>query len=250
MDAAELFRQHLTVIGQIAGALCRRHGITDHDAEDFVADVRLKLCADDYAIVRKFQGKSSFTTFLTVVISKALVDHHRRIWGKWSPSSQAKRLGTVAVQLETLVYRDGCTFDTARQILQERHGAHVAGPALRTMFAQLPRRTPRRFDGEGELSLIPADEGADSRADASERDAQLAAASDALRRALDDLPDEDRLIIKLLYYEGLTVAEIARGLGLEQPRLYPRIKQLLGSLKKVLTGQGISADFLERLGST
>jgi RNA polymerase sigma factor for flagellar operon FliA len=249
MDAAELLRQHLTVIGQIAGALCRRHGITEHDAEDFAADVRLKLCEDDYAIIRRFQGKSSFTTYLTVVISKSLVDHQRRLWGKWNPSSQAKRLGTVAVHLETLVYRDGRTFDAARQILEERHGAHLGGPALRTIFAQLPRRAPRRFEGEGELSLIPADEGADARADASERDTYFAAASDALHRALAELPAEDRLIIKLLYYEGLTVAEIARGLGLEQTRLYPRIKQLLASLRTALTGQGISADFLEGLGS-
>jgi len=68
MDAAELYRQHLAHIGQIAQSVCRRNGVNDHDAEDFASDVRLKLCDDDYGVIRKFQGKSSFTTYLTVVI--------------------------------------------------------------------------------------------------------------------------------------------------------------------------------------
>ena len=75
-------------------------------------------------------------------------------------------------------------------------------------------------------------------------------AEQALRRALQELPDEDRVIIRMLYYEGLSVAEIARGLRVEQQRLYPRIKQLLASLRKTLERQGISADFLEDLDSS
>ena len=75
-------------------------------------------------------------------------------------------------------------------------------------------------------------------------------AEQALRRALQELPDEDRAIIRMLYYEGLSVADIARGLRVEQKRLYPRIKQLLASLRKTLKRQGISADFLEDLDSS
>jgi DNA-directed RNA polymerase specialized sigma24 family protein len=54
----------------------------------------------------------------------------------------------------------------------------------------------------------------------------------------------------MLSYEGLSVADIARGLGIEQKRLYPRIKQLLAALRRTLISQGISADFLEDLDST
>jgi RNA polymerase sigma factor (sigma-70 family) len=96
MDAEEFYRQHLTAIGQIALSVCRRGGVDDHDAEDFASDIRLKLCDDNYAVIRKFQGKSSFTTYLTVVINKSFLDHRRKIWGKWTPSSQAKRLGARA----------------------------------------------------------------------------------------------------------------------------------------------------------
>jgi len=71
-----------------------------------------------------------------------------------------------------------------------------------------------------------------------------------LRAALQQLGDEDRAIIKMLYYDGLSVADIARGLGLEQQRLYPRIRQLLASLKQTLKRQGISGDLIKDLDSS
>ena len=250
MDAEELFRQHLTIIGQIAESICRRNGVSEHDAEDFSSDVRLKLCEDDFAVIRKFQGKSSFTTYLTVVINKAFLDYRRRIWGKWTPSSQARRLGAGAMLLETLIYRDGCSFDAACQILEQKPGLALDRRQLRTVLAQLPRRSPRRFESDSGLDAVPSADGADVDVLASERDDQLATAEEALRRALLELSDEDRAIIRLLYYESLSVADIARGLGVEQKRLYPRIKQLLASLRKALQSQGVSADFLEGLDSS
>jgi RNA polymerase sigma factor for flagellar operon FliA len=250
MDAEESFRQHLTIIGQIAGSICRRNGVTDHDAEDFASDVRLKLCENDFAVIRKFQGKSSFTTYLTVVINKLFLDYRRRIWGKWTPSSQARRLGAGAMLLETLIYRDGRSFDAACEILEQKPGLAIDRRQLRTMLAQLPRRSPRRFEGDAGLDMVPSSDDADTNVLASERDDQLADAKDALRRALHELPDEDRAIIRMHSYEGLSVADIARGLGVEQKRLYPHIKQLLAALRRTLTSQGVSADVLENLDST
>lgn len=250
MDAEELFRQHLTVIGQIAESTCRRNGVNGRDAEDFASDMRLKLCENDYAVIRKFQGKSSFATYLTVVINKGFLDYRRRIWGKWSPSSQARRLGNVAILLETLVYRDGGSFDAACLILEQKHGLAIDRRQLRAILAQLPRRSQRRFEGEDGLDTLPSADSADAHVLADERDDQLAAAEEALRRALRELPDEDRAIVRMLYYEGMSVADVARGFGVEQKRLYPRIKQLLASLGKNLKNQGISPDFLDDLDSS
>jgi RNA polymerase sigma factor for flagellar operon FliA len=247
VDAEELYRQHLTSIGQIALSVCRRHGVEDHDAEDFASDIRLKLCDDNFAVIRNFKGRSSFTTYLTVVINKSFLDHRRRIWGKWRASSQAKRGGDMAVLLERLVYRDGHSFDAACQILEQKHGSAIDRAALRKTLGTLPRRSPRRFDGEEGLSSVPSADTADVDLLAGERDQRLAAAEGALRAALEALPDEDRAIIRMMYYEGLSVADIARGLRAEQKRLYPRIKRLLASLKSVLGSQGISGDVLQEL---
>ena len=248
MDAEEFYNQHLPIIGQIASSVCRRNGLSDHDAEDFTSDIRLKLCDDNFAVIRKFQGKSNFTTYLTVVINKAFLDHRRRVWGKWSPSSQAKRLGDMVVALETLVYRDGLAFDSACAILEQKHGATVDRRQLRQTLSKLPRRSPRRFEGDDGLATLPSQDHADTSLLADERDQQVARAEDALRKALADLADEDRAVIRLLYYEGLSVAEIARNLDIEQKRLYPRIKLLLTSLRKTLKSQRIAADVLEHFG--
>jgi RNA polymerase sigma factor for flagellar operon FliA len=250
MDAEEVFRQHLPVIGQIAQSICRRNGVAHHDAEDFASDIRLRLCKDDFAVIRKFQGKSSFTTYLTVVMNKFFLDERRRQWGKWTPSSQAKRLGPKALVLETLVYRDGLTFDAACRVLEQKHGFTADRRELSAILAQLPRRAPRRFEGDDSLDLIASGEGTDARVLNNERDDRLAAAESALGRALQALPDEDRVIIRMLYYEGLSVADIARALHLEQARLYPRLRQLLAGLRRTLEAQGISGDFLQGIDSS
>lgn len=249
MDAERLFREHLQAIDNIAQSICRRNGVHEHEAEDFASDMRLKLCEADFAVIRKFREQSSFNTYLTVVIAKGFLDYRRRIWGKWSPSSRAKRIGKVAILLERLIYRDGYTFDAACQTLEQRHGVTIGRQKLRAMLAELPRRSPRRFeDGDG-LDEMPSAERADAPVLASERDDRLATAERTLRQALEQLSDEDRAIIRMAFYEGMSVAQIARGLGVDQTRLYPRIRQLLASLRKALDSQGISADFLRDLDS-
>src|SRR5215813_11390288 len=156
-DAEEIFKRHLPIIGQIALSVCRRHGVGDHDAEDFTSDVLLKLCDDNYAVIRKFQNRSSFATYLTVVINKTFLDHRRRLWGKWTPSAQAKRFGTIGVQLEKLVYRDRHSFDAACEMLAQKYSVTRALQTLREMFAELPRRSPpRQMEGGYEIKRVRA----------------------------------------------------------------------------------------------
>ena len=48
------------------------------------------------------------------------------------------------------------------EILEQKHGAATDPRQLRTMLAQLPRRSPRRFEGDDGLSAVPSPDGADS----------------------------------------------------------------------------------------
>lgn len=247
MDPEAFLRDHLAVIREIAESICRRNGVTAHDAEDFASEVRLKMYENDFAAVRAFQGKATFTTYLHVVISKFFIDYRRRTWGKWTPSAQAKRLGPVAILLEKLVYRDGCTFDAACRVIEQNPALATDRKQLQDMLSRLPRRAPRRFTGDDALEDMTTDASADDEVLADERGDHLAAAESALRIAIDDLPLEDRVIVRMLYYEGTSIADVARGLGLEQKRLYPRTKQILAALKKRLVERGISSDLLDDL---
>ena len=130
IDPRQWYVEQLDVINRIASSICRRNGVQGADAEDFASDVRLKLLQDDYAVLRKYRGASSRTTFLTVVISNLFRDHRIKHWGKWRPSAEAKRHGEVAVRLEAAMYRDELSFEQACRFLAWSRDplAAISGP--------------------------------------------------------------------------------------------------------------------------
>ena len=68
MSAEQLFLEQLPVIERAISFVCRRHNLRGADADDFASTVKLKLIDHDYAVIRSFQGRSSFATFITIVI--------------------------------------------------------------------------------------------------------------------------------------------------------------------------------------
>ena len=249
MDPRALYVGHLDVINRIAESLCRRNGVRGADAEDFVADVRLKLLQDDYAVLRKYRGASSVTTFLTVVISNLFRDHRTKRWGKWRPSAEAKRRGALAVKLETAIYRDEQSFEQACTILSNDGGQEVDRAELRQLYDALPRRLPRHIEDSSSVADVPASEMADSDVLERERAERIEAAKAALGRAVERLDPEDRLVVRLHFYEGFSIADVARAVGLPQKPLYTRLRRVLEALSKDLDGQGIGGDFRDWLNS-
>ena len=247
MDPRALYVEHLEVINRIAESLCRRNGIRGADAEDFVSEVRLKLLQDDYAVLRKFRGTSSTTTFLTVVISNLFRDHRIKEWGKWRPSAEARRRGEAAVLLEVAVYRDGRTFEEACAAIEHNGRLGVSRDDLRKIMAELPRRPARRVMEVMRDDDVPAEDRADESVLDGERDTLVRAATDALHRAVARLDSEDRVIIRMRFFEGFTIVQIARALGIEQKPLYARLRRILETLARDLAGQGVRSESIEWL---
>jgi RNA polymerase sigma factor for flagellar operon FliA len=240
--AAAIYLQHLQAIDRIASSLCRRHGIRGADAEDFTSEVRLRLLENDYAVIRKHRGDSSMITFLTVVIANLLRDYRIKLWGKWRPSAEAKRLGDNAVLLETAMYRDGLSFEDACALLERDVRLDIDRAQLRQIATKLPVRAPRRIEGEEALAEVPAVSQSDGRVLEAERREEHAAMQGVVTRWLATLASEDQLIIKLRFYEGLSVADVARALGVPQKPLYTRIARMLEALSVVLKREGIGPE--------
>src|SRR5262249_60887939 len=59
-------------------------------------------------------------------------------------SAGARRRARVALGLERLVYRDGCTFDEAMGILQTNEHVSESRDELHAIYAELPCRPSRR----------------------------------------------------------------------------------------------------------
>src|SRR5215467_8018208 len=102
----QVYLEHLATIERAAAHACRRYGLGPEDVEDFTQEVKLKVCADGYAVLRKYQGRSKLATYLVVVVQHALQDYANHMWGKWRPSEEAKRHRPLGVQLEKLLVCD------------------------------------------------------------------------------------------------------------------------------------------------
>src|SRR5215212_4670234 len=66
-DGPAMLLAHLPAVESVIAAVCRRHHLRREDAEDFGADVKLKLVENDYGILRKFRGQCQIRTYLAVV---------------------------------------------------------------------------------------------------------------------------------------------------------------------------------------
>jgi RNA polymerase sigma factor for flagellar operon FliA len=248
-DLEALFLEHLPWIDRVAGHLCRRHTLSGADAEDFASWARMKLMEDDYAVLRKFRGESALNTYLTVVLSMLFREYRVARWGRWRPSAAARREGPVAVRLETLVHRDGYRLDQAAELLHSAGDTDASETELARMLARLPGRTPLRPTevGADELEHTPAATSADELTERAESQAQRRRLRQALEHALDQLAPEDRVILRMRFWEDLSVADIARGLALPQKPLYRRIERALAVLRGHLQAAGITPDEVRML---
>jgi RNA polymerase sigma factor (sigma-70 family) len=236
----DLFLAQLERIDRIIDSICRRNGIRGDDADDVRSWLRTRLIDDDYAVFRRFAGRSSIGTYLTVVLTNLFRDYRIQQWGKWRPSAEAKRLGPLAVQLERLLYRDGCSLREAIQVIRSQ-GTQLPGDAdLARIADRLPRRTPRR-PAAALPDDLPSADTADDTVRASHSLRERGEIEAALESVFRELKAEDVVILKLRFWEGLTVADIARTLRLDQRSLYPRMQKLMGSLRTNLERLGVES---------
>jgi RNA polymerase sigma factor (sigma-70 family) len=237
-----LYLIHQAAIEAGIRAVCRRHRLRPEDAEDFASQVRLHLIQDDCAVLRRFQGRSSLTTYIMAVVTHLGQDWRNARWGKWRPSVEARRQGPVAVHLERLIRRDGMMFDEAFETLRTNFRVAESRRALEAIASTFPRTGRRRLVGADALeNRATTDLAPDMLAEASTSAIAVHVAIRRLTDAIATLPPDDALILKLRFEDGLSVAEIARSLRLDAKPLYRRIDRLFRRVRTDLEAHGIGA---------
>ena len=239
---APMLEPLLPEIDRVISWVSRRRGFSRDESEEFRSVVLLRLLEDDCAVLRRFDGRSLRSTYLTSVIMHQAHDFRVRKWGRWRPSAAAQRSGTAAVELETLVCRDGFTLDEAIAVIESRGRSRATKSELREIFARLPPRTPRRIEGEEALAGQAAPESAEDNLREGERAKARAELRALLAELLAAFGAEDRRLFRMRFVDGLQIATIAKLLGLEQRPLYPRIKRLLAGLKADFKDRGVGKD--------
>lgn len=251
--AESLFVASLGTIDAIVLSLARRRRLSADDTADLASMVRLRMIDDDYAILRKFQGRSSLKTYLTVVVYRLFLDERIARLGKWRPSSRARREGPTGVLFERLTTRDGLTFDEACAALETNHHIPIERTTLEGLYSRVRRSPLRRFVAIDQgLEEIPS--GLDSPEEGLagvERTYLAKRARTALARAVATLKPQDRRILQLRFCRGASIADIARTTGLKQKALYGRFERLLKTLRSHLEHSGIAGrDILDVIGRT
>src|SRR4030095_12695742 len=123
MPTYELFIEQAGTIDAILRQVCHRRRLAVDPCEEFSSWVRLRLLEGNSAILRKFAGRSTPRTFLVTVIQRLYLDWRNKEWGKWRPSTAARRKGAVAIELERLVLRDRLAVGEEGAAVLQRRGA-------------------------------------------------------------------------------------------------------------------------------
>lgn len=248
MKPEETYLQNLRTIKRIAASVARRHRLGASEAEDFVQEVCLRLLDNDYAVIRKFEGRSTLSTYLTTVIVHLFNQCRVELWGKWRPSAEAKRLGPKAITLERLLSRDGYTFSEAVRVLTTGERPYTISE-LEAIYLRLPPRTPRPIvvaeDNVPDVVAIQPD--AHERMEACDRVRMLRQAMQKIDEVIQKMDAEDRLILQMRYWDARKVPDIARALNLIQKKLYKRLDRLCLVLRRELESLGLSQSDLASL---
>jgi RNA polymerase sigma factor (sigma-70 family) len=243
-----LFLSSLPVIDDVTGQVCRRHRLSADESDDFKSEVRLHFIQREYEPLRRFEGRSSLHTYLTVVIQRLFLDYRNRLWGKWRPSVEAKRLGPSAILIERLVSRDHWTFDQVVTMFRVNLGESLEGPLAAFCEKVCARPPSRQVVSESEAEGVESgDPLPDANVVRAEQDFLARRVRTALERAREALAPEERLILKMRFDERLPVADIARALHHNQKRLYRTIERILASLCGKLEADGISREDIKVL---
>lgn len=241
-DPATRLGQHEQYVQRVAASVCRRHGYSPDRTEDFVQECWVKLWDDDLKVIRQFQGRCQFTTYLATVINRLFVDILRKEVPRWRPSAFARSQGPDAVRLERLMTRDGRSFEEACRSLKENYGVTRRDAELEAWASRFPERS----SVQAEPSPDATEAAPDPRPDPEEklrRKERLARKEDLLRAfqgGAAALEPEDRVIVKMLL-GGHKIAAIARALHLEQKPLYRRIEKRKQDLREALEEEGFDA---------
>ena len=229
---AELLTQHRTHIHRVLQEVSRLHYLSRDEALEFGSVIDRALERNDYALLRGFEGRSTWETYLTTVIWREFFGFQSELWGSWRPSSDAIRLGPAATLLEELMTRDRLPFDEAVRVMRASHRVDLSRERLSQFYRDLHLDQPRPEPMGPELS--PAE-------------ARKRAIEGAMADALAILSPDERLMLRLRYTDREPLTRIAKLLKDDPRPVQRRIEQARAVFRTALLTQGITAEEIDAI---
>jgi RNA polymerase sigma factor for flagellar operon FliA len=241
----QLFLESLPLLDDVIRFVCRHFRLSREDAQDFGQELRLKLVQEDYRVLRVWKRESSLRSYLASV---ALHFGRDRLTRKFHSSAKAKELGKVAIWLERLLVRDHLGYDHAKEVLRSRYGVALSDAELDQLRDQLPPRTwPPLLEVEDDQEHPDPGDNPEKRLFSKQAGERRKAVYTILACAMEGRSAREQMFVRLLFLEGLTVAEISRAWKEKQKPLYRELERIVGALGKHLEEKGHSRTDIEDL---
>jgi RNA polymerase sigma factor (sigma-70 family) len=230
-----------------------------NETDELLNEVLDHLKADDFRVLRQFQGRSKITTYLTTIISNLVVDLVRKKQGRNRIKERAREMGEVAERLYEAVFRHGYTLSEAHCFLETTWGITSGHAELGLMLDRMrgrlatvgpdpaPDSWPHRgFESVGEtgVEIIVPDPArpADELLAEHQRERHCRQILDSV---LAELSGEDRMLLILRFPsdendEPKGNREIAQLLDLSEKAVDNRVRRILNRCRETLLKKGLS----------
>lgn len=250
--AGKAWAEFLDEYAPLIRHIVRRHEHEPAAADECFAHVCGALSDDGFLRLRRFhcKGPASFRTWLMAVVANLCRDWHRRQRGRFRPVRAVAKLPELDQHVYRLMFVHGVSRTECVATLAPRFpgltDSVVAETSARVFGLLTPQQRwrlgARRHalvrsglrDGGGDddaMGRVPAaDSGPEEQAEATQQRQQL-------RDALAKLTPEQRLLLRLRFEQGLTLAEVARLTRQPDPfRANRQVQAALEALARLMAG--------------
>ena len=225
-----------------------RHFANENDRNESYVFILDSLKAENYKRLRAYRGQSKLTTYLYSLINALIIDFRRRRYGRRRIPAGVARLGAWAEAVYRLVCWQKYTFDDAYDFLQieglfegsyEQYLKEIVplrtapcrqNPAFHSLDqrgATAPQPLPNPNDNPLEVFIAKLD-----------RQKRIEALK-IVRQTTDALPQEDQLLVKLVYGSEQPLKTAAHIIGVSVSSARRRLKRLLNRYRERLLAEGI-----------
>jgi RNA polymerase sigma factor (sigma-70 family) len=223
-----------------------RHVVSQFESTDFAADdcfefICARLSDDNFRRLKLFnpEGPAHFKTWLTVVAANLCIDWRRSVYGRQRPPRFVIDLPELEQLVFKYLYKQGMTRHECLHVLKARYpkldAADIA--QINKKLYESLSSTQRWQAGVKRNDTVPAEDREELvQESAMGPDARTEYARDRakLEKALSRLDPDERLLLQLRYQQDLTLAEVARLTGYDDPFKARRaIDKALASLRKI-----------------
>ncbi len=210
---------------------------------DEVMDKYLFICSklkeDNYKKLKQFniydKKRPKLSTWLTIIIRHLCVDEIRKRTGRNRYPLAVMRLDDFHRKVFDLYYLKGHSISEIEEMgiskLSNKKYSSVS-QAVNFIHKSISSKTETKFKKSVEKSFVEFDEKYMTKFD-NENEDFLKVFNEKIDRLIDDLPDTDGMIIKLKYWEGLSVTEIAKIVRCSRREVCNRLEHSLKILKKL-----------------